>query len=392
VDALLGGFRFHSGQKTADFMNEYNQEVYDVIHAAKESNKMSFGEKEKSEQIILTRRTLLDLNIIDRCEITIATSIIPRNFELQRAAIDSWLNLGFKVISLNSAAEAAIVRQNFTDIPIKIVNRTAEATTGKPYIFFDDVIAALSAEQAAVCGVVNSDIHLLADAGFADFVSNAASDGFLFGSRIDIDSLENLDGEKFIYGFDFFFFNKDVLQLYPQTCFCLGAPWWDYWAPFVPLLQGVPCKELISPVAFHVKHETKWAGKLFHDYGNMFANKVSQFTEHSDFDCKITIASSPEQLAVFSFEVLQYILNKSDKVVYPCSDEGHIRIEVGRLQYLAMRGQVIEHYKRIWELYEQIKTGNNVSSLCASEVEALHASLSWRLTRPLRWLGDKLRS
>jgi len=72
-------------------------------------------------------------------EITIATSIIPRNFEHQRTAINSWINLGFKVISINSAEEAAIVSEYFPHIPVKITDRTALATTGKPYVYFDDV-------------------------------------------------------------------------------------------------------------------------------------------------------------------------------------------------------------------------------------------------------------
>jgi len=324
-------------------------------------------------------------------EITIATSIVPRNFELQRVAIDSWRKLGFKVISLNSLAEASLVAQNFPDISITIVNRTAEASTGKPYIFFDDVLAALSAEQATVCGIVNSDIYLLADSGFADFVSETASDSYLFGSRIDIDSLENRDGEKYIYGFDFFFFNRDVVKLFPQTGFCLGVPWWDYWAPLVPLLQGVTCRELISPLAFHIKHEARWAGELFCDYGRLFADKVSQLAADSPFAGRITSATSPEQLAVFSFDILQYILNNSDKVVYPPATDGSMRIEIGRSQYLAMREKVIEHHKKTVELQEQIHLKSALVLCDRSDIEALQSSLSWRITKPLRWLGDKTR-
>jgi len=324
-------------------------------------------------------------------KITIATSIIPRNFELQRAAIDSWLTLGFKVLSLNSAEEAVIVRRNFPDIPVIIVNRTAEATTGKPYVYFDDVLSALSDVESDICGIVNSDIFLLADPGFIDFVSKTVGDGLLFGSRIDIDIMADLDGEKFIYGFDFFFFNKSVLKIFPESEFCLGVPWWDYWAPFVPLIKGVPCNELISPVAFHLKHETKWASELYCDYGRKFSAKISQLTHQFDVACAITNESTPEQLTVFSFDILQYILKNSDKVCYPNSDAGGGKIEVGRSQYLTMREQVIGHHKKTWELKEQITVANNAVSSCNSVVNAIRASLSWRITKPLRWLGDRIR-
>jgi len=392
VDALLGGFRHHSGQKTANFMNEYNQEVSAVIHAAKEADKISVAETEKSAQIIVTRRTLLDLNIIDRCAITIATSIIPRNFELQRTAIDSWRKLGFKVISLNSAAEASLVAENFPDIPLTIVNRTAEAATGRPYIFFDDVMEALSAEGAAVCGIVNSDIVLTADADFADFIAETVGNGLLFGSRLDVDAMADLDGEKFIYGFDFFFFNKAALKIFPEAGFCLGVPWWDYWAPFVPLITGLSCKELISPVAFHVKHETKWAGELYCDYGKMFADRIAPLARDTEFAGRITGGSSPEQLTVFSFDILHYILKNSDKVFYPRADAEAGRIEVGQRQYLAMREKVIEHHRRIWELNEQIKLQSTPVIADRAEIESLHSSLSWRITRPLRWAADRLRA
>jgi len=324
-------------------------------------------------------------------KITIATSIVPRNFETQRVAINSWLHLGFKVISLNSAEEAAIVAQNFPDIPIKIVNRTAESTTGRPYVFFDDVCSAMSEVQTEICGIVNSDILFRAGSDFIDFIVETVSDGLLFGARIDVGSMSNFDGEKFIYGFDYFFFSKRVLKVFPESGFCLGVPWWDYWAPFVPLVKGFPCKELISPVAFHLWHETKWASRLFYDYGKMFAEKISQVTPSFDFDNKMANVNSPGQLTVFSLDVLQYILNNSNKVVYPRSDDGNIRIEVGQSQYLAMRAQIIEYRKRTIELHDQIEVANININPCASEIEAIRSSLSWRLTKPLRWLGDWVR-
>jgi len=323
-------------------------------------------------------------------EITIATSIVPRDFELQHTAINGWLNLGFKVISINSAEEAKIVSQCFPDIPVKIASRTACPTTGKPYVYFDDVCKALSEEQTDICGIVNSDIFLSADAGFVDFISEAVGDGLLFGSRIDIDSLTDLDGDKFIYGFDYFFFNKNVLKIFPESGFCLGVPWWDYWAPFVPLVKGLTCRELISPVAFHLKHETKWASELYYDYGKKFADKISQFVKDIELAGKLAKESSLEELTLFSFDILEYILKNSDKVVYPTSDNRNMRIEVGRRQYLAMREQVIRHHRRIFELNEQVKSGLN--SLSYSSVDdGIRSSLSWRITKPLRWLGDKIR-
>jgi len=329
-------------------------------------------------------------------DITIATSIIPRNFDLQHAAIDSWRKLGFKVISLNSAAEASIVAQNFPDISLTIVNRTAEATAGKPYIFFDDVVAALSVEQATVCGIVNSDILLMADAGFADFIAETVGNGLVFGSRIDVESMADLDGEEYISGFDFFFFNKASLEIFPKSEFCLGVPWWDYWAPFVSLITGLSCNELISPVAFHLKHEAKWSGELFCDYGKMFAEKILPYAQQPGLAGEITQISSSEQLSAFSVDILEFILKNSGKVVYPHPKNGDFRVEVGRRQYLSMREKVIELNKYSCELNAQLKAASYAVASGNADVEArlaaLHSSLSWRITKPLRWLGEKMRA
>jgi glycosyltransferase involved in cell wall biosynthesis len=384
VDALLGGFRFHPAQKTANFKNEYNKDVYTVICAEREANVGFFSEQDKSAQLTLSRQTLLDLKIIDCCNIPIATSIAPVNIDLQKAAIRSWQNLGFKVISINCAEEIALLRDDFTGVLFVEASRNAYAEIGRPLIYLGDILSALQQTVCQVCGILNSDIFLSADSDFVNFIAETVGAGLLFGSRIDIDSMENLDGEKFIYGFDFFFFNKAVLKALPESGFCIGVPWWDYWVPFVPLIRGIPCKELISPVAFHVNHETKWTGELFFDYGKKFADKVSQFGQAKEFTTKIAADSSPEQLTLFSFDILEYILKKSDKVVYPRSEGGAMRIEVGRKQYLAMRAQVIAHRRLFWVLNEQIKVARD----CQLRLEALHASLSWRITKPLRWILD----
>lgn len=321
-------------------------------------------------------------------DITIATSIVPRNLELQRAAVNTWLELGFRVISINSAAEAAIVAQNFPDITLKIIDRTAESVTGKPYVYFDDVCKALAESGANICGIINSDIFLKADSEFADFAKDAAKTGLLFGSRIDVDSLENIDGEKYIYGLDFFFFDKKLIALYPESEFCLGAPWWDYWAPFVLMSRGVPCRELISPLAYHVRHETKWEGSLFADFGRIFSRNISRCC---DFSRHLKDTDSPEQIAVFGLEVLEYILENSKKVVYPLSSVNNVRVEVGRSQYLKMREHVIEHHKEVWSLHDRIRMASNEACLQKAEIAEIHSSLSWRITKPLRWICDRLR-
>ena len=40
-------------------------------------------------------------------------------------------------------------------------------------------------------------------------------------------------------------------------------PFWDYWLPLMALLKGRPLKALLSPIALHVAHETRWDNTIY---------------------------------------------------------------------------------------------------------------------------------
>lgn len=120
--------------------------------------------------------------------ITVATSIAPRNLDHQQSAVASWLVLGFKVISLNSPAEIDTVQHHFPAVTFVSAHRTAQELTGRPFVYFDDVLKALAESGADICGIVNSDIMLDPPTGFTDFICKEATGSFVFGSRIDASS------------------------------------------------------------------------------------------------------------------------------------------------------------------------------------------------------------
>jgi len=327
--------------------------------------------------------------------ISIITSIVPRNIEHQQSAIASWQALGFNVISINSALEINAVRSRFQTVNFVLADRTAESETGKQYIYFDDVCRAIALTNADICGIINSDIHLLQDACLKDFIAREAKNSFIFGSRIDVDLSGNTDGEIFFFGFDFFFFDRIVLDCYPLSDFCLGAPWWDYWAPSVPLAKGIPCKELISPVAFHLKHETKWAPDLFFRFGNIFAEEFQKLSASIALDRKLVEGIEDvfacKDFNVFSHIVLQYILDKSKQISLEAQDPLNNKVIVGMMHYVSMRRQVIAKSQECWRLSSEnsqlkymVEQGNYI-------IQALQSSLFWRLTAPLRKMLDVVR-
>jgi glycosyltransferase involved in cell wall biosynthesis len=208
--------------------------------------------------------------------ITIATSIAPGNLRVQIEAIKSWEKLGLHFISVNAAAEIEILKHHFTTVNFVEAPRDASAIAGKPFIYLDDVLATLEKADSRVCGIVNSDIFLSADGDFLKFIVDQSRKAFIFGSRIDVDSLGHLDGDKYFGGFDFFFFDKAIIKLYQPTDFCLGLPWWDYWLPLVPMIKGMPVRKLITPFAYHVKHQQNWQQQFFETFGRRVAEYLKQ--------------------------------------------------------------------------------------------------------------------
>lgn len=204
------------------------------------------------------RLTNAEINAVQGAEdIIIATSLAPKNLDNQRTAIDSWKRLGFKVVSINSVDEIRVLQSKFTDIEFITAKRDARRDWGKPYIYFDDFLSFFKTTDVRVCGIINSDIHLKGES-LKSIVKKEAADSFLFGCRLDVASLEAEDGRIFRDGFDYFFFDRKYLDIYPPDEFCLGLPWWDYWAVLVPLLQQVPVKKLVAPVAHHITHPLNW--------------------------------------------------------------------------------------------------------------------------------------
>ena len=250
-------------------------------------------------------------------KVTVATSIAPKNIELQKKAIATWQELGFDVISINSAREIQQLEASFPAVNFVEATRDASAIAGKPYVFFDDVLSALKSSSSEICGIVNSDIYLL-DKKLVDVVVREGQKAFLFGSRVDIPSLDRRDGRFHFWGFDFFFFNRSVIDIYSQTDFCLGAPSWDYWAVLLPMVKGVAVKQLISPCAFHVRHPARYDYELVNRFGREMLGNLERkdLSPSLDRDLAIIVreAGSRTGFDIIALKLCDYILRKTPKL------------------------------------------------------------------------------
>ncbi|TAN45970.1 MAG: hypothetical protein EPN22_00450 [Nitrospirae bacterium] len=249
--------------------------------------------------------------------IVIATSIAPNNIGAQQAAVASWTDLGFRVVSLNIAEEIPRLAGHFPDVMFIRAARSAEYLAGRPLVFINELIDYLKGCGSKICGIVNSDIHFRADQGFAAFLMEQARDSLVFGARVDVDALDSAKGEFYVYGFDYFFFDISVLDCYPSEDFCIGAPWWDYWMLSTPILQGKLLKELVSPIAFHVKHEFNYSPD--HWYG--FAKKLLKHVNKELYDAIAPLQAANEHPLYSAINYvgsagLKFIIEHSSKIKY----------------------------------------------------------------------------
>jgi glycosyltransferase involved in cell wall biosynthesis len=246
--------------------------------------------------------------------IVAATSIAPKNLENQQAAIATWLELGIVVISANIPEEIEFLRPHFPGVHFVPVMRDAREMTGKPLVYFDDMLKILGSVGARVCGIINSDIHLRADGGFLDFLTQESRGSFIYGSRVNILSADRRTGSPYDSGFDFFFFDPAVTAgLYPETPFAIGATWWDYWAVIVPLLRNYPVKKLTSPVAFHIMHPQNWSSQEWHHLGGIFSGLLAE----------MGFAFSTVDLNTSVFGFLDHLEAVSPKLSYGPSEVDH---------------------------------------------------------------------
>lgn len=199
--------------------------------------------------------------------IAVATSIMPslsrRNAGCvvdsgyQTLCIRSWLDCGFRVISVNHPDEIPDLAATYPEVSFIPAGRDASAVSGRRTPYIADLLRALIDAPEAVIGIINSDLVFEPTPAWRTWLPRAVSDAVVTGQRHDATSL--LDGtfRKYYWGFDFFFFDRKSAQDLLETAapFAMGLPWWDYWLPAALSLKGRQVLTLDRPTAAHLVHK-----------------------------------------------------------------------------------------------------------------------------------------
>ncbi|MBT5838549.1 MAG: hypothetical protein HOH80_06070 [Rhodospirillaceae bacterium] len=229
--------------------------------------------------------------------ILIATSIAPgARIAVQVTAVQSWLDMGFAVASLNAPEEIDALQGQFPGVEFIPQLRTGKLEASKPVIYISELLHHLRQSGRQTVGIVNSDIFLPPNRDLMDFAAENSKGGLLFGPRQEVQDFGASEGKMDPFGFDYFFMDATILRIWPESRFCLGMPFWDLWFPLVPIFAGLPAKKLISPVAKHIPHPTQRDDSFFL-FNNEFAGAVMPVLGGGETYRKLVAeASTPDAL------------------------------------------------------------------------------------------------
>lgn len=237
-----------------------------------------------------------DFNIIEKFEengllsgVTLITSIMPGRISIQKRAIQSWLEYGANVLSINAPDEAIALRKLYSNVKFVETKRDARSDFGKPYIYMHDMITALGNERSPVVGVINSDIVLhCRNWNIISEIFKEAHNSIVYGHRYNLKNIDDTEinpeeGRIFEYGYDWFVFPKRFVAALAKQPFVFGCPWWDLWLPLLALHNTIDIVLVRDPFAYHETHDQNWSDSTFLNFGLLVVSEIERFGE-SDSD------------------------------------------------------------------------------------------------------------
>ena len=209
-------------------------------------------------------------------KIVLGTSISPKNIEKQKYAIKTWVANGFKVVSCNTNEEIQLLTPHFQDVEIDFVkiDKTAERLIGKPLPYMKDILETVGGMTESVCGYSNSDIVMpILEKDMYSFIHDEAKESLIITHRYGIDNYSDIDDVNWqihIDGIDLFFIDKKCAGKLFDYEFSVQTTW-DLCLPSKCKKLGIKIKELVNPIAFHLKHSIQWNSRAYTEPLNEFS-------------------------------------------------------------------------------------------------------------------------
>jgi hypothetical protein len=194
--------------------------------------------------------------------------------DYQRLCIQSWIQAGFRIVSLNSPDEVPGLAARHPEVQFVAVERDASVRWGRKTPLLADMLGALQAQAEPIAGIINADICLEPGMDWLGAISPEVGGAIIVANRRDVQAMGTSEGEIHVYGYDLFFFETKAIPPSDNCPFALGMPWWDYWLPLAFKFGGSRSKLLASPLLSHLKHPKNFDDRVWQLTGQEFADHV----------------------------------------------------------------------------------------------------------------------
>lgn len=236
----------------------------------------------------------------------IATSLMYSNdmyeIEKQKKAMQTWENMGGRVLSCNVKEEIELLKPIFTQTDFAELPRSGKEVTGKPFPFIYDmlqVLAANTTEDNEICGIVNSDIFInnLPQEAITKYLSENENTVLIL-HRYDIEDEKDNAGEYYFSGIDAFFFLSGYLSVFDDKGFMMGRPEWDHWFLGEAVKSGMKVKEIKNKIAFHIKHKQRWSASESNQMAKNKSKIATSFDEDYYYDTNEIMADLTNRICL----------------------------------------------------------------------------------------------
>ena len=191
--------------------------------------------------------------------------------EYTRQCVESWSAAGFSIISVNSPAEAKVVRELGLALQVEEI-----PYSGPPLI--RDMVRVAGSSTSLLMGIINSDCALYPFPDLIRHLLDQSRDSLILAERIDINPVDQSFITNPIGGFDAFFFRQlpdsIIADIDASYAFRLGDLWWDFWFPCVFLANGLPVRQCMLPLLSHLEHERNRKPEVYLRNGELFRREL----------------------------------------------------------------------------------------------------------------------
>ncbi|MBU3603374.1 hypothetical protein [Polynucleobacter sp. AP-Kaivos-20-H2] len=206
-------------------------------------------------------------------------SIDDEKHRWQSLCLQSWINSGHDVFSINSTDEIVLLKEIFPNVNFIPAFRSTHDVNSRHLIYISDALNSIKLLPAKRIAICNADVLISESINGAILINDP---DFCYSNRIDIESTESRAGDIF-YGIDYFNMSEKFVNSLPETLFAFGLPWWDYWLPVHALSTGLTIHKLLneqlSPILLHKKHNNAWNPSELSILGQYFFSLAWNTTE-----------------------------------------------------------------------------------------------------------------